>query len=78
MSQKSKRLAWQCRRGMLELDLLLIAFFHDHYSHLKTEDQKLFEQLLTFQDAELYQWLVKGEKPDAVFEVIIRAIVCGH
>lgn len=55
------RLRWACRRGMLELDLLLLSFFEQVFVKLNQQEQKLFEQLLGCNDQELYNWLIKHE-----------------
>ena len=55
------RLRWACRRGMLELDLLLLPFFEQVFAKLNQQEQKLFEQLLGCNDQELYNWLIKHE-----------------
>ncbi|MCG8017844.1 MAG: succinate dehydrogenase assembly factor 2 [Candidatus Thiodiazotropha sp. 'RUGA'] len=58
------RLRWQCRRGMLELDVLLEAFLEQHYSDLPPHMQRQFIQLLEFPDPIIHAWCVGGEKPD--------------
>ena len=42
------RLAWLCRRGLLELDLLLQAFLVDQYDSLTFDEQRAFEGLLNY------------------------------
>lgn len=64
MQDKLNRLRWQCRRGMLELDIILLAFLEQHYCQLNIQEQTLFETLLTYSDQDLYQWLIKQEKVD--------------
>lgn len=61
MSEQLKRLRWQCRRGMLELDLLFLAFFDHVFETLSQHDQQVFERLLKCNDQELYNWLIKHE-----------------
>ena len=56
--QNTSKLAWRCRRGMLELDLILIPFFDTHFSDLSREDQAIFQRLLECTDPELYSWLI--------------------
>jgi len=51
------RLRWQCRRGMLELDLILLQFVEHTYTRLPKEDQDLFLLLLQEEDAALWQWV---------------------
>ena len=52
------RLRWHCRRGMLELDLLLEGFLDQGYSDLSVEDRRLFVRLLDFEDQLLLDWLM--------------------
>lgn len=61
VQEKLKRLRWQCRRGMLELDLILLAFLEKAYLDLSTADQKLFERLLTYSDQDLYCYLIRRQ-----------------
>ncbi|MEJ2610762.1 MAG: succinate dehydrogenase assembly factor 2 [Candidatus Thiodiazotropha sp.] len=58
------RLRWQCRRGMLELDLLLEAFLDHSYPKLSPRLQRHFIQLLEFPDPVIYAWCVAGNQPD--------------
>ena len=53
------RLQWRCRRGMLELDLLLNAFLLKGYASLNTTQRSLFEELLVYSDQELLPLLLK-------------------
>jgi len=56
-------LIWACRRGMLELDMLLKGFLTQEYPHLNKEEQIAFAQLLTCQDQDLFLWLFAGAIP---------------
>jgi len=51
-------LRWQCRRGMLELDLLLNGFLETQCSQLHTEQQITFVTLLSYPDQTLYELLM--------------------
>ncbi len=55
------RLKWACRRGMLELDVLLMPFVDQAYEHLSDEDKKTFERLLECDDPELFAWFMGHE-----------------
>jgi len=57
------RLRWACRRGMLELDVLLGNFLEEAYSEASSEDQKKFVNLLDCNDQELFMWLTGKETP---------------
>ena len=58
------QLRWRCHRGMLELDLILLPFFDQHYDQLSSLEQKAFYRLLDFSDPELYAWLLTEQRPE--------------
>ncbi len=69
------RLRWACRRGMLELDVLLGNFLEEAYATLSPEDQANFVNLLECNDQELFMWLTGKEKPtDPVFILMVEKI----
>lgn len=57
-SDSLSRLRWQCRRGMLELDLMLQPFVENHYTLLSSKDQEAFRTLLATPDQELLEYLM--------------------
>ena len=63
------RLEWHCRRGMLELDLILNHFFKTHIDDLNEDQIQQFDQLLSYTDPELYSWLMGYEEP-SIAEVV--------
>lgn len=75
-----KRLRWACKRGMLELDLLLGPFFDNHYLSLSEEEQYQFKNLLTVDDPSLYAWLIEYERTPIPNEYkdIIKRIISLH
>jgi len=52
------RVYWRCRRGMLELDLLLRAFMEGGYDRLDARAQAAFLALLDYPDAVLLELLM--------------------
>ena len=58
------RLRWRSRRGMLELDLLLLPFFDEVYRSLPEEHQRAFQVLLEKDDPDLLQWFSRKSVPD--------------
>lgn len=75
MSQRIARLRWNCRRGMLELDILLANFLQTQFEKLSVHDQDLFEELLRCEDQDLYVWLVVKEPPaDPRFVALLEKI----
>ena len=52
------RLLWQCRRGMLELDLLLLPFVEQHYHRLSDRERDALMTLLGYPDQQLLEYLM--------------------
>ncbi|MBI5463076.1 MAG: succinate dehydrogenase assembly factor 2 [Gammaproteobacteria bacterium] len=57
------RLRWQCRRGMRELDLLLLQFLDSGYADLDANATHAFTRLLDCPDALLLEWLLGRQRP---------------
>lgn len=57
------RLRWSCRRGMLELDVLLGNFLEKAYLQLDLAGQELFVKLLDYSDQDLFEWLTGKKQP---------------
>ncbi len=55
------RLRWQCRRGMRELDDLLMAWMEARFEHAPEAQKAAFEMLLELPDPELASYLLRGE-----------------
>ena len=74
---EQKRVLWQCRRGMLELDLFLMPFVEKHYIDLSSEERAIFNDLLETPDPILYAWLIKKEDPDnPTWSSLVERIRC--
>lgn len=58
------RLFWASRRGMLELDLVLLPFLDNVYDTLDETDQRRYQQLLECEDQDLFSWFLRREDPD--------------
>ncbi len=70
------RLYWHSRRGMLELDVLLIPFLEEVYRDLPREDQVKYEKLLACEDADIWQWFMqRGAPDDPELQSIVNMIV---
>jgi antitoxin CptB len=52
------RLHWQCRRGMLELDLVLQNFLECQYDRVTPDERRAFETLLHYPDALLLEYVM--------------------
>ncbi|GIX30483.1 MAG: hypothetical protein KatS3mg124_0955 [Porticoccaceae bacterium] len=71
------RLKWASRRGMLELDLLLLPFVEQIYPQLSGEDQARFHRLLACEDQDLFRWLLDREEPEDPDLARIVAVIRG-
>lgn len=74
--EKFKRLMWHSRRGMLELDLVLMPFLEKYYDTVSPADQALYEQLLESEDQDLFKWFLGKEQPeDESLRHIVNVII---
>ena len=71
MSEES-RLRWQCRRGMRELDELLLRYLEESYPADSEDDKAAFWAVLELADPELNGYLLQRETPSS--EPIARVI----
>ena len=70
----SKKLRWQCRRGMLELDLLLNAYLDTHGDSFSESEQANFIDLLALSDPEIYDFITQPDSVPEHFQAIIHAL----
>ncbi|MDA3877545.1 MAG: succinate dehydrogenase assembly factor 2 [Halothiobacillus sp.] len=62
------RLRWRCRRGMLELDMVLACFLDERFAQLTEPQLREFERLLDLEDQEL--WLLIRDRASAASVVV--------
>lgn len=67
-------ISWRCRRGMLELDLLLQPYFEKHFQSLTPVQQATFVRFLESTDPDLYSWLLGYSEPPAEFAELVQLI----
>ena len=58
------RLRWRSRRGLLELDLLLLPFYDEMYSELEADQQQTFVDMLEEDDPDLLMWFSRKSVPE--------------
>lgn len=59
-----ERTRWRCRRGLLELDVVLQRFIDKHYEKLDEEALRQFEALLDLADNDLWDMIALEEATD--------------
>ncbi|CAG8866743.1 FAD assembly factor SdhE [Pseudomonas fluorescens] len=70
------RLFWHSRRGMLELDVLLVPFTQEVYSTLSEKDRELYVRLLSCEDQDMFGWFMeRSESEDPELQRMVRIIL---
>ena len=69
------QLRWQCRRGMRELDQLLVAYLDDFYEGASDADKEAFQALLALPDPQLVGYLLNNQTPDPSLQRVVDAIL---
>jgi antitoxin CptB len=79
LTDLKKKILWQCRRGLWELDIILLPFVEKEFTNLNTQDQLLFQQLLKYEDIELFDIFInKIEPQESQFINLIQLILDKH
>lgn len=73
-----KRAYWASRRGMLELDLVLMPFAEQRLRELSADDQQRYVRLLESEDTELFAWFLQRERPQDLELAAIVDVVLAH
>jgi antitoxin CptB len=63
-SELKRRYRWQCRRGLLEVDVVLNDYMERVFDDETEVHQLLFGRLLASQDADLFEWFTRRSAPD--------------
>ncbi|MEE1921137.1 succinate dehydrogenase assembly factor 2 [Pseudomonas sp. 148P] len=70
------RLFWHSRRGMLELDVLLVPFTQEVYPTLNETDRELYVRLLGCEDQDMFGWFMeRTESEDPELQRMVRIIL---
>ena len=74
-----QRIRWHSRRGLLELDLILVPFADQHFESLSKIDQDCYVKLLTAEDQDLLSWMLEHTEPsDPEILSIVKLIRKRH
>ncbi|MCK5714455.1 MAG: succinate dehydrogenase assembly factor 2 [Nitrosomonadaceae bacterium] len=69
------RVRWRCRRGMLELDIVLQRFVDKHYTQLNEIELQQFDTLLNLPDNDLWDMITaKKEMGDIKLQPMLRLL----
>jgi antitoxin CptB len=56
-------LEWRCRRGMKELDLLLLRYLRERHESAASDERVAFAEFLELSDPDLIRYLITGDVP---------------
>ena len=69
------KIKWQCRRGLLELDLILQEFNRRHLAGLDPEQLKRYEELLALPDNDLLDLAMgRATVPKARYHHVVQLL----
>ena len=72
MPGEEGRLAWRCRRGMKELDLVLTRYLRERWPVATDAERSQFERILQLPDPELAAYLMGRETaPDLPMQAVV-------
>ena len=71
------RVRWRCRRGLLELDLILNRFVAAHLTRLGSEELQAFKALLELSDNDLWDLVAGRATPPGDNEAAVVALLRG-
>lgn len=66
MMNEAAKLKWHCRRGMRELDVLLVTYCEECYPTASDGEQRTFAAFLELQDDVIFDYLFGSGRPDSV------------
>jgi antitoxin CptB len=73
------RIRWRCRRGLLELDLVLSRFLATGFEQLTLAQRETFSGLLGRADTDLWDLVSgRGRSADAEEEVLLEILRAVH
>ncbi|HQZ31748.1 MAG TPA: succinate dehydrogenase assembly factor 2 [Arenimonas sp.] len=71
-----RRLRWRCRRGMRELDQLMLRYLDGRWEQADDAERGRFLRLLDCEDDKLWRWFMGREAPqDAELHAIVQLIL---
>ncbi len=76
---EKNKIRWNCRRGMKELEVVLLPFLEYCYDEFSLEKQRLFVRMLGYDDASLYSYFMGYEETSdpevtAMIQEVQRAV----
>lgn len=73
--ERKKKFLFHSRRGMWELDKILIPFVEQEFETLSDSQLGLFEEFLEEPDPTLFLWLIQSEEADDKYKDLVQHIL---
>ena len=71
-----RRLRWRCRRGMRELDQLMLRYLDRRWPGADDVERSVFLRLLDTEDDKLWRWCMGRERPeDPELHALVETII---
>ena len=71
------RVRWRCRRGLLELDLILNGFLETRYGRLDADQRRQFDELLEVGDNDLLDLAMGRREPEPRYRMMVEMLRAG-
>ena len=71
------RIRWRCRRGLLELDLVLKGFLERRFDRLDVDERRLFNELLDEPDNDLLDLALGRREPMPRYRAVVEMLRAG-
>ena len=79
MTEELRKLEWRCRRGMKELDILLVRYVRERLSAASSAERDAFAEFLELPDPDLVRYLLAGDVPnDPRHAAVCRAVLSAN
>ena len=72
---QQSRIKWQCRRGMRELDELLLSYLDRNYAVACEAEKAAFQSLLALPDPDLVGYLLQQQSHPPELTVVIQKLL---
>ena len=70
---EQRRLAWRCRRGMLELDIVLQCFVNEQFGGLTLAEMHIFDEMLELADNDFWELIQSAEQVN--YEADVQSVL---
>ena len=70
-----ERVRWRCRRGLLELDIVLGRFIEQCYPTLSEDQREVFDELLDLPDTELWDVICEKKEPEHTRQRVVLELI---